>query len=463
MISKNDLIKTLGQFNIHLDVESLKDVVELKVSTDGRKVEKNSLFIGLDGENFEGHQFYQQALANGAFFFVFKKAAKEKITHLGGTLFFVDDPLIFLTELGKVRLQRFKNSGGITTALTGSNGKTTTKEMLKHLLSFVTDAHVTSGNFNNHIGVPLTLCELEDHHQFLVAEIGTNHPGEIFYLADILKPDGGLIISIGQSHLEFFGDEWGVLKEKTELFRVIRSNKEKGHYFLLADADCPFMKTVLEQDITTLSAREEVSAHFHYQINYLDKKISFKGEESHIVNTELTGEHNFKNLAMAYLFAAHFFPEKKDLLKERASSFKTQKNRSSWIESRGKQIFLDAYNANPSSMKASIQGLVQELKVKKVALSDVLFVIGDMNELGDLAPIYHKETGKFIFDLGVLNIVFVGRYAQFYCEGYGDKALKAEKKEEVANLLAAHHLNDKKIVMIKASRGLQLEELIDSI
>lgn len=441
----------------------------LPFCTDTRKYKHHSVFVAIPGAKVNPLDVIHGLLDSGCPIVVYQQDAEndQKVAQLSRTypatqFIPVTDSVTFLQEYSHHHITEWKrrNPRNTVFAISGSNGKTTHKEMLSHILSTVLLGRVTSTekNNNNHLGVPLTLFQVSPEMNFVVLELGSNHPGEIRALCDIAVPSAGLTTNIGATHLEFFGDEEAVFHEEAYLYHAIKTHTE-GKGFFLINSDDQFLKT-LEKTPGSVSYGE--SAEADARVSFLDHgaRIQFKGKTLTATNAHITGRHNKFNLITCVFIACHFYPELEQEIIDAAASFRPTKNRSQWMSFEGKEVFLDAYNANPSSMKAALQGFKESLLTKGIKLSDACVVLGDMNELGDNTPRYHEDVGRFVKELGFPNAYFIGRFSQHYQTGYpegltreGSSQFKDEYRKECLKQFTIH--------FIKGSRSLQLESLFD--
>ena len=292
----------------------------------------------------------------------------------------------------------------------------------------------------------------------LVLELGSNHPGEIKVLCDIATPNAGLITNIGATHLEFFGTEEKVFEEEGYLFEAVAKFTD-GRGFILQNIDDPFLKK-LKPTEGTVPYGESSAAQAKVSFSEKGGSIDYKGRVLSVSNDLITGKHNKLNLITCAFIAQHFYPElEKDIIAS-ASSFKPTKNRSEWMDFEGRSVFLDAYNANPSSMKAALQGFKESVEQQGHKLNETCVVLGDMNELGESGPLYHKEVSDYVKSLGFPHVYFVGRFASDYQRGFPEghaRKSSAEFKEEYRN----ECLKKFAFHFIKGSRSLQLESLFD--
>ncbi len=445
MIKKSTLLKL-----VNTEINFPKDL--FNISTDTRKIKKDDLFIALDGENFQGINFCKQALEKGAIGFVYNanpendmlakkiisKFPKKRIIPTNCTL-------SFLQKLANLHRRDW---GKFIIGITGSNGKTTTKEMLHHLLqSHYKDKIIaTKGNLNNFIGVPLSLLEIDTHHDIAIIEMGTSLKGEIKLLCDIAEPSAGIITNIGKAHIEFLESEEGIFDEKRALYDSLDENS----LFVINKDDKFLSKLELKENMVSFSFKDGAD----YKLSKIPQ--GFKVNDWIIENSHILGIHNQINLAAALILSYKVAPASIDLFIQSAKDFIPRENRSSWIEYNGARVFLDAYNANPSSMEASLRAFAESSDISKA-----LFVLGDMNELGPSTAHEHENIASLISNLGGENAYFIGQYSQFYEKGFKGRSQSFANVEELANSLGASWIKESKLVFIKGSRSLQLESLID--
>ena len=419
----------------------------LDLSWDSRTHEKGQAFIALKGDNFDGSNFIEEVIARGCPLVIGAKNLRDIYPQ---TVFIeVSDTIKYIQELAHLHLLDWKKEDKIVIGITGSNGKTTTKEMLAHLLNAAHPGkvHKTTGNFNNHLGVPFTLLGLENEHSIAIVEMGTNHPGEIKFLCELACPNNGIITNIGPAHLEFFRTVENVFAEKRELLDFA-----KGKGFFVINRDDPYLGRV-NPFKGLISFGEKNIAHNQINLDTPEGKVT-------LLNKHLLGRHNFENLALAFLLSYYLFPQERDKFIVAASNFTPLKNRSSWIEKGEKKFFLDAYNANPVSMKASLNAFVKFTETNNISLKDCLFILGDMNELGKDAELFHQNMGSHLKDLSAINVAFLGRYSGSYGKGYKNASKiylnKLGLEKDWPKLLKSF-----KYFFLKGSRSLQLESLVD--
>ncbi|MGI4991307.1 UDP-N-acetylmuramoyl-tripeptide--D-alanyl-D-alanine ligase [Halobacteriovorax sp. GFR7] len=422
------LIKRIGK---DLDIDIL-------LSTDSRMSDDKNTFVALKGERFDAYSFIPDAIKNGAKAIVLTHSKEreeeirtliEKNTEL--CFFLVEDSLSFLQEAAKFRIIEWKNHGGFVFGLTGSNGKTTTKEMLFSLAkSFLHEAVIcTQGNLNNHIGVPLTIFSIKDEHKFAIIEMGTNHFGEIEVLCEIAQPDYGYITNIGHAHTEFLIDLNGVLKEKSALYRWVKDHGKK------------FFLNMEDEKLATLEVTDKIVP--------VSKKNVYEFESDFIKESYNRWNVQASCFVLENIFSLSLFHELKILRLP-------ENKRAQWINVNDSKIYLDAYNANPTSMRLAIREFAKQVPDTK----KVIFIIGDMNELGDKTQEHHEAIADLLNELGIKNSVFIGRFAKFYKNNFGGASQTyANLDDFISNWPVV--LNSYDYIFLKASRSLQLERLID--
>lgn len=454
-------------------VKSIKNIItlkddrlnfEIKINTDSRTFIAGQTFVALEGESFDGYNYLEMVLEKGAKAIVVKSTPERENFIYTLMLFYpktifitVEDSLLFLQELAKEHVKSWKklNKKKTIIGITGSNGKTTHKEMLTHLLSSTFPGKIlaTKGNLNNHIGVPLTVLGLSKKHDVAIVEMGMNHAGEIKVLCDIALPDHGMITNIGAAHIEFLKSMDNILKEKGTLYdEVIKNSKGKGVFVVNAD----------DENLRKLKRTKGLKT---YGENFGDIKVKITGQEivftinkleMLITNKNISERHNLKNLIGTTLFCLQLFPAKQAKIIKAAEEYsQPSMNRSQWVD----HIYLDAYNANPSSMRVSLDSFVAILKERKISLDECYFVLGDMNELGEFASKLHSEIAQYTKELGIKNITFIGRFKDFYLLGQPHPASQFKTKEEFHNewkIIRKKY----KYIFVKASRSLQLETLM---
>lgn len=413
------------------------------ITTDTRKIVNGSIFFALKGENFDANKFAHEAISQGCSYAVVDDEA------LSGTekILLVPDVLKALQQLAKYHRQQLKCT---VIGITGSNGKTTNKELIYAVLSKKYNTYATKGNLNNHIGVPLTLLSLTARHEMAIVEMGANHQGEIALLCNIADPDYGLITNIGKAHLEGFGGVEGIKKGKGEMYRYLEA--KKGKIFINADDKilCG-MANSLEQ----ISFGENISYDV-YGKNFLNSEfVEFKWNiknkqlnERPLVKTNMFGHYNFVNLLCAACIGNYFKVNENDI-NEALSNYVPEMNRSQVKKTDKNTLILDAYNANPSSMELAIKNFLTH------SISNKLAVLGDMLELGNYAAEEHDKILKQLENSSVEAFI-VGPIFKQYSSKYS--AFKFFNNiEELCSYLKENNVKGKTI-LIKGSRGMALEK-----
>lgn len=430
------------------------------VSTDSRSLSQGEVFICLVGENFDGSRFADEALKKQAALLVLPsseagKEAYQKFKSKIDTLL-VEDSDRFYGQLAHHHTQRWKSeSQGQVIGIVGSNGKTTTKEILSFLLKQVYSekVHSSEKNFNNHIGVPKTLLSLKSQHSLCVLEMGTNHPGEIQTLCEIADPDMGIITNIGHEHMEFFKTLEGVFREESTLYEYLSS---KGRKTIIPHSDTFLSKLNGKEGVVSYGEEGD------FLCQATNDKLILLPSGNEFSCPSLVGEHNYSNLAASLALIERGLGGKAEDYKEGFANYSPLNNRSSFFSYLSKLIFLDAYNANPSSMKAGLLAFKELVLKRGLSLEETLIIIGDMNELGEESESFHKEIGEFLVKEGFQKCVFIGRFSKNYEAGFGKKAFHSfATVGEYGESLFHEDLKNSSAAFLKGSRSLQLESLIE--
>ncbi len=441
----------------------------LSVSTDSRKIVSGQIFIALVGDKFDGSHYAQEVAKKGAGLIVLNDSdtnlniGKKIWSEFKVPVVLTKDSLLFLQELAAFYREDWKSQNGQRRiiGITGSNGKTTHKEMLFHLLNKLMPNQVlaTEGNLNNHIGVPLTLLKITPEHQLAIVEMGMNHPGEISILCKIAGPDCGIITNIGYAHMEFLGGQQEIFNEKRCLFDYVFLRNNPDPFFVICQDDEYLAKLPNLSGVTFFGEKSqdvllEIVGDI-YLFKYNDQEISLNLKS-------IFGKHNKKNMAACFLLALKIFPEKLDELKRAVASYQApENNRSQWVYRNNKRYFLDAYNANPGSMMASLEAFLAWVQDEKISPSDCLMVLGDMNELGVHSEEMHKKIGEWMVKSGFKNVLYVGRFSKYYLEG--DPKGKSYDTTELLKKDWQDLANSFKFFFLKGSRTVQLESLIENV
>lgn len=417
-----------------------------KVSTDSRNIIPGSIFFALKGASFNGNTYAQEALKKGATFAV----VDEEQYAIPENCILVKDGLTALQNLARDYRQRFHIP---VIGLTGSNGKTTSKELIAKTLSKRYQTHFTKGNFNNHIGVPLTLLDLEEKHEVAVIEMGANHQKEIEFLCSIAQPSHGLITNIGKAHLEGFGGIEGVKKGKGELLDYLLEN-DGTFFYNIGDANLVELAAKINRKIG-YGLKDSLQDNFYnIKLNssapFINIDLLDENYKKYNLRTNIQGKYNAENIAAAVAIG-HYFKVSIDGILDAVGNYIPSNNRSQLVEYKGARVFKDAYNANPDSMLVSIQSFLKSLKGKK------LLILGDMKELGDFSKKAHQDIVDLVRNLEA-QCVLVG-------EEFGKVSLPKEilHFEDVQATKSWFDLQDLSglVILLKGSRGIGLERLLN--
>lgn len=404
------------------------------ISTDTRKVSNGCLFFALKGENFDANTFAEQAINEGAAYAIIDNLNFKK----SEAYILVDDVLKTLQRLANYHRKQFTIP---FIGITGSNGKTTSKELINAVLSEKYKTIATQGNLNNHIGVPLTILSIPQDCEIAIIEMGANHIGEIEQLCEISEPTLGIITNIGTAHIEGFGSREGVIKAKSELYHFIKENN--GKLFLNEDDD---LLTKLAEDIPSIK-------YSRLEINNISSNPFLSFEWKNIkIETQLYGEYNIPNI-LAAIKIGEYFNVEITAIKAALENYVSTNNRSQIVKLPNHTLYLDAYNANPTSMNAAIDSFSKLVDTKK------LLILGDMLELGHVSQEEHQKVADKINQLK-LNALLVGNEFQQIKINYD---LKSVKNTDEAIAWLENNLNTFNSILIKGSRGIRLEKISEYI
>ena len=410
---------------------------EKGICTDSRILRSGQIFFALKGDTFNGNYYAAEAINKGASAVVIDEL-DEKIDPDQSEVFMVPDALLHLQNFASYHRKKW---GKTIIAITGSNGKTTMKELLFNVFRKSFSIYATSGNLNNHIGVPLTLLNIKDHHDIAIVEMGANHIGEIKTLCEICLPNFGYITNFGLAHLEGFGGIKGVIKGKSELYEHLEKNQ--GTAFInpsdpIAIEKCKSKSLKLDSDVKFSSVKGFV-------------KTSF-GKET--ITTHLSGSYQELNILATITMARQFGIDDKKVASG-LSAYKPHNNRGQIIQSKRNSIFLDAYNANPSSMEASLRN-----SIKLNEEMPHFYIAGGLLELGSFSKEYHQKIVDLFTELNILNAWFIGnefleiRMPKSYrIFRNTNEALDSLKKIKIQG----------QFIWIKGSRGYALENLLEAL
>jgi len=425
------------------DLEKIYDLflAASGISTDSRKIEKDCLFFALKGDNFNGNKFAEDSLHKGASYAIID----EKQYKISERTILVDDVLNCLQDLA---LYHRKQLGIPILGITGTNGKTTTKELIAAVLSKKYKVAFTQGNLNNHIGLPLTLLSMNTKTEFGVVEMGANHPGEIATLCKIADPNFGIITNIGKAHLEGFGSFEGVIKTKGELYKYLEQKGGTAFY---------------NHDNSIL---EELGKALPNRISYGKGSADFNGESVqsppyiHVkamfpkgvlyLNSRLIGDYNFENILAAACIGNHFGVDPIQI-QQAIKEYTPSNNRSQLIQKGELNVIMDAYNANPTSMRASINSFSQNNSRNRY------LILGDMLELGEYSAKEHRDILELIREKNFQNVYLVGK--EFSGASQSFNYLAFNNAEELCHFLEENPIKNGTL-LIKGSRGIKLEKVL---
>ncbi len=407
-----------------------------QITTDSRNCLKDSLFFALKGGSFNGNLFAKDAIEKGcSYAFVDEKEfADDK------NIFYVSDSLQALQQLAR----KHRETLGIPViGITGTNGKTTTKELIASVLQQKYKVLFTQGNLNNHIGVPLTLLKLTKEDQLAVIEMGASHCGDIKELVDIALPDYGLITNIGKAHLEGFGSFEGVIKTKGELYDFLREHH--GKVFINQDNE---LLGSLSTGLDKITYGTNDDSYVKGEILNSEPFLSLKWNEN-IIHTHLIGRYNFENV-LASIVIGCYFDVPADKIVEALETYIPQNNRSQYKETKKNKLIIDAYNANPTSMKASLSNFIQ------MSLPYKIVILGDMKELGSQSEEEHEAIVKLLSDPSLKNAFLIGpcfKKANTSFNSYNDV-------DEFLLWLKQNPIQDA-VILIKGSNSMHLMKVVD--
>lgn len=408
------------------------------VVIDNRKLKKNDIFFAFSGENFNAAQFAEAAIANGALAVIVEDKNFENSEK---NIFCVPSTLAFLQDLASLHRSYLQIP---VIGLTGSNGKTTTKELIHAVLSQKFNIQYTKGNLNNHIGVPLTLLSIKPEHEMAVIEMGANHQKEIEFLSSLAQPDFGYISNFGKAHLEGFGGFEGVIKGKSELYDYLIS---QGKTIVVNNDD--EIQVEKTKSYSKKISFGKTDGDFIFTPFSSDQKVGLQYERQSVLS-QLTGDYNFTNICAAVTLGLHFGIPFTDI-KKAIESYEPTNMRSQVVKKNGKTLVLDTYNANPSSMAASLANFKDFEGSKTI-------IIGDMLELGEESEAEHRSILELAGSCHFDQIFTVGPI--FFNINKGSKAFK--NTEELIEYLKQNKIQSDNI-LLKASRGIALERAADFI
>ncbi len=415
------------------------------VTTDSRNCPEGSLFIALKGESFNGNAFAGKALETGCAYAIIDEP--EYAVEGDQRYILVDDCLQTLQQLANYHRRQL---GTRVIGITGTNGKTTTKELISAVLSQSHNILYTLGNLNNHIGVPSTLLRLKAEHDLAVIEMGANHPGEIKFLSEIAEPDCGIITNVGKAHLEGFGSFEGVIKTKGELYDFLR--KKEGSTVFIHHDNAYLMNIAGGLNLIPYGTEDDL--YVNGRITGNSPYLTFewkagKAGETYQVQTQLIGEYNFPN-ALAAITIGLFFGVEAAKINEALAGYTPQNNRSQLKKTNDNTLIIDAYNANPTSMMAALQNF------RNMEVPHKMLLLGDMRELGAESAAEHQKIADYIKECDFEEVWLVGE--QFAAAEHSFKTYP-----NVQEVIKELETNKPKgyTILIKGSNGIKLSSTVD--
>ncbi len=419
-----------------------------KVTTDSRNISEGCLYFALKGEKFDGNKFAKQALDSGASLAVIDNSE----FYLDERTILVSNALETLQDLANYHREKLQIP---IIGITGTNGKTTTKELMNAVLSSKYNVLATKGNQNNHIGVPLTLLSITPDVEIAIIEMGANHPYEIGFLCMIAEPTHAIITNIGKAHLEGFGGFEGVIKTKKELYDFVI--EKKGIVFF--NSDDTLLSNMLPKGSVTmfsygftsgeLCKGKIISSDPYVNIEILD----IRNGKSEIVFSQLVGEYNAENILTAVCTGLYFSVPLSEIALA-ISNYQPANNRSQLIETGRNKVILDCYNANPSSTLASLNNF------EKMHADFKTVILGDMLELGDDTEAEHRNIIQYLLKVSSFQILLVGEHYQKLSDNYFITSFRTA--DELKSWLKIHPITNK-LILVKGSRGIQLEKIIEAL
>lgn len=453
--------RTLAQVRDMIQIENnitpFLDVSIRGVSIDSRKIAIGNLFVPFKGEHMDGHRFVEAALKQGAAAALWQKDVPNPPLHL--PILIVEDTLTALQQLAR----SYRNQLDVkVVGVTGSNGKTTVKDMTSKLLSLQYKVQKTEGNFNNHIGLPLTVLSLDEDTEIAVLEMGMSSKGEIDLLSKLARPNAAIITNIGESHLQDLGSREGIAEAKCEITHGLQDN---GLIVYLGDE--PLLKERLQigkgAAVIQTFGRNSENDLYPVEIHTDSSGSTFKINAAETVfHLPVLGVHNILN-ALSAMLIAHYFQIPYEKMNEAFSNLKLTNMRMEMLEGKqGVKVINDAYNASPTSMRAAI-----ELVSSFAGFSKKILVLGDMLELGDKEQEFHFEIGKSIDPKSIDYVFTYGNLGQYIAAGAktvlsNDRVFSFTEKASLIEALKKH-LDSQTLILVKASRGMKMEEVVTAL
>ncbi len=447
MLKLKDILDATGGTLVSGGADQFKGI-----SIDSRTIKEGELFIPIKGERFDGHDFVEEGLKTCAGALVCRQWTGRINSGDGKTIIRVDDTLQALQAIARFIRKGFR---GPVVAIVGSNGKTTTKELISSILGTRFKVLKTEGNLNNHIGMPLCMTRADEETGAMVLEMGTNRPGDVDLLCRIASPDIGVVTNIGFEHLEGFGSLEAVRDAELEILPYLGKVVLNGDDdFLIGGVSLKFKGPIVtfgignEENDVTASDIEAAGAGSRFVLHFSGSAVA--------VESKLSGRFNIYN-SLAACAAAHTLGIGSDKIKEGLEAFGGVRMRFEIRKVRGVTYLYDVYNANPSSMKASIDELAG-----MAGMTRTIAVLGDMLELGEYGVSAHREIGEILSSLGVAHLIAVGPLMKEAVSRFGRNAIATESPEEAGAELAKL-VREGDVVLIKGSRGMKMEKVMEVI
>ena len=417
-------------------------LINNSVSIDTRNIKANDIFFAIKGLNFDGNKFANQAIKNGASLVV---SDDLEISKISDKIIYVNDTIKTLQELANFH-RKFINTKII--AITGSNGKTTSKELMLNVLSKRYKTIATKGNLNNHLGVPLTILSMSKETQIGIVEMGANHLKEIDFLCEITEPDFGYITNFGNAHLEGFKSLDGVIKGKSELYDYLRINNKLIFYNSENKKQSNLINSYTNTFSYGFSTNSNCVINNSNSLNTVD--VEYKNK---LIKSTIYGGYNFENICIA-IAVGEYFDVGFEQIKKGIESYLPENNRSQITITDSNTLVLDAYNANPTSMKLAIESFC------KTSYTNKMIIVGDMFELGKDSNKYHQEITDSLESISDTKIYIVGK--DFSKTNHSKKIKSFPSTEELINNISKLNISNYSI-LIKGSRAMQLEKIVELI
>ncbi len=411
------------------------------ISNDTRTLKKGDFFVCLKGENFDGNQFAQKALELGAAYVVIDN---PEYNINDNRIILVENSLITLQKLANFHRKQFNIP---VIGITGTNGKTTTKELMQAVLSKKYNVLYTLGNYNNHIGVPLTLLRIDNRHELAIIEMGASKPGDIKELCEIAEPTHGIITNIGKAHLEGMGDMEGVINTKKELYDFISQNK--GHLFV--NADDKLLNNIIPEHCTKTSygiQKADITGELIQLSPFIKMTWKIKNYTSPLFETKMIGEYNFYNFLSAISIGV-FFNVENELITDAIKNYVPENKRSQVVKTTKNTLIMDCYNANPTSMSSSLRSF------SMIQNDNKLCILGAMKELGESSEKEHEKIIRLIEELNLKCYTVGEEYDSINSKRVIEKA---KNVDDLIQLLDASPISNH-LILLKGSRSVALEKL----